>query len=112
MRHLVRPRRDRRALESIELALVVERLALPGLPDDLERLAKARLTLAVGDAVDVVRARDAAAADPELQAALADVIERRDLLGDAQGMIQWKHGHGRPHSKAPGAGCDRAGDLE
>src|SRR2546428_13943938 len=104
MRHLIRPRRDRRALESIELAVVAERLALPGLPDDLERLAKARLTLAVGDSVDVIRARDAAAADPELQAAPADVIERRPLFRNEPGVVQGEPRSGRAHPKAPSPG--------
>ena len=87
--------------DAIELALVAERLARPRLPEDVERLAEARLALAVLDAVDVVGAHDAAAADPELEAALADVIERGDLLGDAQRMVQRQHLHGRAR---PGAG--------
>src|SRR5882724_1630815 len=112
MRRLERAGRDRRVLKPVELAVVAERLAFPGLPDDLERLAEPRLTLPVCDAVAIVRARDAAAADPELEPALADVIQRRDLLGDAQRVVEREHGDGRSHPEAPGPGRDRAGDLE
>src|SRR5262245_8151715 len=112
MGHLERARRDRRVLEPVELALVAEGLPLPGFPDDLERLAEPGLALAVRDAVAVLRARDAAAADPELEPTLADVIERRDLLGDAQRMIEREHGDGRADPKAPRPGGDRAGHLQ
>src|SRR5437867_12534806 len=102
MGHLVRPGRDGRVLEAIELARVPEGIALPRLENDLERFAETRLTLAVGDAVDVVGAGNAAAADPELEAALADVIERRHLFGDAQRMAERQHGHRRAHPHPPG----------
>ena len=59
----IRPRHDRGVLDPIELSLVAERLALPGLPDDLQRLAEAGLALGVGHPVDVVRPHDAAAPD-------------------------------------------------
>src|SRR5262249_51373984 len=58
MRALVGARRHRRVVDAVELALVAERLALPGLADDLERLAEARLALGVGNAVGVVGAHD------------------------------------------------------
>src|SRR5207237_8926291 len=111
VRHLVRTRRDGRVVDPIELALVAERLALPSLADDLQRLAESRLALAVGHAIDVVRANDAAAADAELEAALADVIDGRDLLGDAQGMVQRKDLDGGSHPEPAGAARDRARDL-
>src|SRR5262245_42273820 len=107
MRNLIRPGRDRRVLEAVELALVAERLALPRLADDLERLAEARLALVVGDPVDVVGARDAAAADPELDAAFTDVIERRHLFGDAQRMAQGKHRDRGTHADPARPGGDR-----
>src|SRR5204863_203685 len=43
VRHLVRTRRDDRVVDPIELALVAERLALPSLTDDLQRLAESGL---------------------------------------------------------------------
>jgi hypothetical protein len=73
MRHLIRTGHDRRVLDPIELSLVAERLSLPAQADDLQRLAKARLALAVRHAKDVIGAHDAAAPDSELEAALADV---------------------------------------
>src|SRR5207247_477287 len=88
MRNLVRPRRDRRVLEAVELALVAERLALPRLADDLERLAEARLALAVGDPVDVVGARDAAAADPELDGLVHPAAHLLDEDPEVQGSLR------------------------
>ena len=112
MRNLVRSGRDGHVLEPVELAGIIERLSLPRQPDDLERFAKARLALAVRDSVDVVRARDSTAADPEVEAALADVIDRRDLLGDAQRVAQRQHRHCRSHAHPASPGRDRAGHLE
>src|SRR5438552_4272559 len=112
MRHLIWARRHGRVLEPVVLARVAERLPFPGLADDLERLAEPRLALAVRNSVNVVRARHAAPADSELQATLADVIERRDLLGDAQRVVEGQHGHGRSDVEAAGPARDRAGHLE
>ena len=87
---------------------MAERFALPRLEDDLERLEEARLALVVGDAERVVAARAAATADAEVEAPLAQVVERRDLAGEAQGMIQGQELHGRAHAHAPGARGDPA----
>jgi hypothetical protein len=73
---------------------------------------KRGLALGVGHPVDVVRPHDAAAPDAELEAALADVIDRRDLFGDAQGMVQGQDLHGGPHAEPARAAGDRARDLE
>src|SRR5439155_1012286 len=112
MRDLIRTRRDDRVLDPIELARVAERLALPALTDDLQRLAKACLALAVRHAIDVVRPHDAAATDAELEAPFADVIDGRDLFGDAQRMVQGQDLDGGPHPEPAGAGGDRARHLE
>src|SRR5262245_4376428 len=72
VRHLVRPGRDRRVLHPIELAVVAERLSLPGLPDDLQALAKTGLTLGVRHPLRVVAAHHPAPADPEPEGAPAD----------------------------------------
>src|SRR4030095_6343036 len=103
---------DRGLRDAVELALVAEWLARPRAADDLERLAEARLALRVRDAVDVVRAHHAAPADAELEAALAELVDRRHLLGDAEGVIQRPHLHGRPHVEPPGARGDGGGHLE
>ena len=109
---LIRARRHRGIVDAIELALVAEGLALPGLSDDLEPFAKASLALGVGHAVGVIRAHDAAAADAELEAALADVVDGRDFLGDAQRVVQGKNLDGRAHADSPRAGGDGARHLE
>src|SRR5262249_17973511 len=54
MGRLIRPGRDRRVVEPIELALVAEGLALPRREYDLQRLEEARLTLLVRHAERVV----------------------------------------------------------
>src|SRR5204863_8062014 len=102
----------RRVLDLVKRAVVAEGFSRPGLPEDLERFAKARLALAVGHTVDVVGAHDAAPADPELETALADLIDGGDLLGDAQRMIEREHLDRRADPDAAGARGDRACDLQ
>jgi hypothetical protein len=94
------------------LALVAEGLALPRLENDLERLAEARLALRVGNAVDVVDAGKPAAADPEIEASGADVIDRRGFFGDAQRIVQRKYLDGHPDPQPLRAGRDRARDHD
>src|SRR5205814_3134633 len=62
VRLLIRARDDGDIREAVEPALVAERLALPGLEDDLPRLQEARLAPLLRDADAVVGARTAAAA--------------------------------------------------
>src|SRR2546425_11234675 len=84
MGELIRARRDCRVLEAVILASVAEPLPFPGLQDDLQGLAKARLTFCIGNLVHVVGPRGSAPTDPEIEATLADVIYGRNLFGDAQ----------------------------
>src|SRR5438105_4211360 len=104
MRLLQRRRRDHRIAHGEELALVVEALALPRLTHDGQRLFEARLTLAVRDAEAVVRARAAAAADAEVEAALAQLIDRGDFFGDTEGMRERQHDHGHADPNPVGSG--------
>src|SRR4029450_13200105 len=99
-------------LDAIELARVAERLAGPGPAHDVERLAEAGLALRVRHAVGVVGADHAAAADAELEPALADVVDGGDLLGDAQRMVQRQHLNRGAHADTPGPGRDRARNLQ
>jgi hypothetical protein len=108
MGQLIRAGGDGGVLEAIVLARVAEGLALPGLEDDLERLAEARLALRVRNTVHVVDAREAAAADPEVEAPLADVIDGGPLLADAPGVVQRKDLDRHPDPQALGARGDRA----
>src|SRR5207247_7131900 len=80
VRLLDRRRRDHGVAHREELALVVEALALPCLAHDGQRLLEARLALTVRDAESVVGARAAATADTQVEAPLAQVIDRRDLF--------------------------------
>src|SRR5207245_10127390 len=66
------------------------------------------LALLVGDAERVVRTRAPAAADPEVEASLAQMIECRDLTGDAERVVQRKKLYGRSHPQAPRPGHDPA----
>jgi len=112
MRRLVRARRHHDVLEPVELALEAERLTLPRLADDLEGLDEARLALGVWDAERVVGARGAAAPDAEVEAALAEVVDGRDVLGDPQGVAQRQDLNGRAHAHASGPGGDEAGERD
>src|SRR5262249_40260074 len=104
----IRTRPDRGFCEVIERARVAERLALPGFEDDAERLLESRLALGVRDSEHVVGARRAAAADAEVEAALAQMIDGRDVFGDPEGIAERQHLHRRADAHAPGAGGDEA----
>src|SRR5215470_17716219 len=96
----------------MELALVAERLALPGEADDLEGLHEAGLALPVGNAQDVVGAGRAAAPDPEVEPALAELIDGGGLLGDAERVAERQHLHRDPHAQSAGAAGQEAGQGE
>ena len=85
VRELVRPRRHHRVRDPVEPALVGEGLALPRLAEDRQRLLEARLALPVRDAEGVVGRRGAAATDAEVEAAAAEMVDGRDLLGNRGG---------------------------
>ena len=88
VRLLNRTRGHGGVVETIELALVAERLALPRRQDDLERLEEPRLALFVRHTERVVRPGATAAAHAEVEAPLAQVVERGDLAGDAKRVVQ------------------------
>ena len=104
VRQLVRPRSHHGVRDPVEPALIGEGLALPRFAEDRQRLLEARLALPVRDAERVVGRRGAATADAEVEAALAEMVDGRDLLGDAQGMDQrqHRHGHADAHARRPG----------
>jgi hypothetical protein len=103
MRLLQRRRRDNRVADGEELARVIEPLALPRLAHDRQRLVEARLALAVRNAEPVIGARAAATADAEIEAALAQMIDRRDLLRDTQRVRERQHDDGHADADARGA---------
>ena len=70
------------------LALVREPILPPRLEDDLERFVEPRLALLERDVEAGVLAREPAAPHAEVEPSLAQVIERRHVLGQAQRMAQ------------------------
>src|SRR3989442_1175047 len=90
MRLVIRARGDGGVGEAIELAFVAEGLALPRREDDLQRFEEASLALFVGDAERVVGPRASAAAHAEGEPSVAQMIERGDLAGDAERVVQRK----------------------
>ena len=70
--------------------MMLELLAAPGLEHDRLGLLEARLRLGVVEAVAlvVVDVVGGAAAQPDDQPALADVVDQRELLGHADRMMQ------------------------
>ena len=84
----------------------------PGALDHLEDLAKPGLALGVGDAVGRVGLRHAAAPDAEDQPAVAQLVDRRRLLGQPQRMAQRQDLHGDADLDPFGARGDGAGNAE
>ena len=85
---------------------VAERVVLSGIgkaflgegePHDLQELLKPISALGVGDIVAIVGAREAAAADAQINAALADVVQRGDLFSHAHRVSQRENQHRRAH---------------
>src|SRR5205085_4829875 len=84
----------------------------PGPLDDVEDLGEAVAALLIGHLVGVIGADDATAPDAEDQPTMADLVDRRGLLGKAQRVAERQHLHGDADLHSTGAGGDRAGDRE
>src|SRR6516164_6255362 len=82
----------------------------PGSLDDFEHFGKAFRALAIGNAVGFVRARKAAAADPENQPAMADMIDGGAVFGQPQRLAQWQNLDAGTDLDVLGTGGDRARD--
>ena len=79
----------------------------------MSRISRKRsLALGIGHAVGLVGLRHPAAPDAEDQPAVAELVDRRRLLGQPQRMAQRQHLDGDADLDAPGARGDRAGDAE
>src|SRR5919109_3345260 len=87
-------------------------LLRPGLEDDLERFLEAFPTLAVGHAIPLVGSGEAAASNAEIQASLADLIDRGGFFGDTDRVAQRQHIDGDAHSQALRTRGDGTGDGE
>src|SRR5205807_4313953 len=96
----------------VELAVEREPAVRPRALEHFQYLGEALAALGVWDAVGLVGAGKAAAADAENQPPLADVVERRDLLGKPQRMAQGQHLHGNADVDALGARGNGRRDQE
>ena len=101
------PYRDVIAL--VVLALKGELLGGPGLEDDIEVFLETAPALGVGREEGVVVLREGAAADAEVEPALADVVEGGDFLGDADGIAEGQQEHAEADADALGAAGDGGG---
>ena len=82
----------------------------PGALDDFEHFGKPFGALAIGNAVGLIGAREAAAADAEEQPATADVIDRGAVFGQAQRLAQRQNLDAGTDLDVFGAGGDCARD--
>ena len=104
MRALHRRRQYSHVLEIEEPAVVTERLLLPGLEHDLQRLAHPGLALLDGHAVGSVVVGHEATAYAQLQPAARDLVEHGVRLGQMQRVVQRQQRHRRaqPDARRPG----------
>ena len=102
----------RDVLEPMELALIRHRLLRPCLLHDVEHLREPLAAFAIGHAIRLVGARHTAAPDAEDQPPVADLIDGRRLLGQAQRMAQRQHLHGEPDLHPLRARRDGARDAQ
>ena len=98
------PGDDRDAFDIEEAAMVGDPIACPGLADDLEPLAEAITVLGNRNAKGPEVIGHRTPADTELDATVADNIEGRDFLGNAQRMRQRQ----QYDCDARGAACECA----
>ena len=90
---LVRLWRHRDIAEAVILPLVGKAGLGPGELQDFQCFGEPLAALAVGDAVILVGAHDPAAADPVDQPAMADLVDGRGFLGEAQRVRQGQDLH-------------------
>src|SRR5581483_6052600 len=112
IRLLQRARHEREVAEGVELAFEGEALVAPRALENLQHLGEALAALRIGDAVALVGAREAAAADAEDQPSAADVVQRRHFLGEPHRVAQGQDLHGNADLEAACAGGDGAGEHE
>src|SRR5262249_42132985 len=84
-------RHHRDVVEAVVGAFVGKARLGPRASDDIEDLAEAVAAFGVGHAVGFVGLRHSAAADPEDQPPVTQLIDRRRLLGQPQRMAQWQY---------------------
>ena len=109
---LVGLRHHRDVLEAVVGAFIRKARLGPRALENVENFAKAVAALRVGDAVGFIGLRHPAAADPEDQPSVAQLIDRRGFLGQPQRMAQRQDLDRDADLDAARARGDRAGDAE
>src|SRR5205085_1995003 len=111
MRSLKRLREDHRLRDLEDLSVVREGLTGKGFQDDVDRLfpARARAVELEPEALELVVL--VAAAEADVHAPAREEIERRDLFGDDERMVEWDHDDGGADAQARGLGRDERGEL-
>jgi hypothetical protein len=84
----------------------------PGFGKDVQGLEKAVAALAVRDVEALVVSGQAAPAHAEFKSSLGEMVDRRDVLGQTQGMAQGQDMDGDADPDAPGTGRQRRGDHQ
>src|SRR6516162_6635522 len=82
----------------------------PGTLDDFEHFGKAFGALTIGNAIGLISAREAAAADPEDQPAMTDMIDGGAVFRQSQWLAQRQNLDTGTDLYVVGAGGDRARD--
>ena len=89
-----RRRPQQAAFHGVDAALVVETLATPGEPQDVERFLEGPGACLVVPAEALELGRPITLAQPDLDAAAGDVVDHRQVLGQAQRMaVQGRQRH-------------------
>ena len=99
-------------LDVVELpvfALVADAFVGPARQHDLDGFAEALGALGHGDAEGLELDPGEAAAGAEVDPAAGEMVEQRDLLGEAQGVVERGQGDGGADPEAPGLGGGERG---
>src|SRR5947199_10755087 len=104
MRLLHRSWHQGETVEAVVMAAMRAGRLGPGHFDDVEAFGEAVLAFLVGDAIGLIGAWKGAAADPENEAAAADLVQGRGLFGEAQRVTERQYLHRRADLDAAGSG--------
>jgi hypothetical protein len=83
--------------------MVVEAFLSPGFADDLQALVEALMALFEGDTVATELTRLVATSDAEVEPPIGELVQKRKLLGDPNGIVERENADARPDANALGA---------
>src|SRR3989442_9410953 len=106
MRLLIGPRHHGQIVEREIFPGVREAFLSPRFENDVERFLEAIAALVIPNAVARIGAGKAAAADAEVETALADLIDGGGLFGGADGVTERQDADPGADPQACRAGCD------